>query len=91
MLLTDLTEPCIPFSTETLASFCKSINFGAAETARIPKITITAISSIRVKPADLFPENATVLDVLIKCNPTFGFLTPWLYLKVIKTKSNTLI
>lgn len=43
----------MPFTTEALASEVRFMNFGAAVTARMPRITMTTMSSIRVKPLSL--------------------------------------
>ena len=41
-----------PLTVALLAESVRSENFGMATAAKIPMITITMISSIRVKPAD---------------------------------------
>jgi hypothetical protein len=46
--------PTTPFSAAVLASTLRSTNLGSAVAARMPKITITMISSINVKPDCFF-------------------------------------
>jgi hypothetical protein len=50
MLVPDAKAPATPLSAASSASDLKSTNFGNAVAARIPRITMTTISSMRVKP-----------------------------------------
>ena len=50
MLLEERSAPASPFTTEAEASEERFMNFAAAVTARMPRMTMTTMSSIRVKP-----------------------------------------
>ena len=58
-------DPLSPFKLAITASFLRSINLGAATAAKIPKITMTTTSSIRVKPE--------VKDRILGCGTVRGF------------------
>ena len=59
--LAELKPPATPATAAALASLVKSTNFGKAVAAKIPKMTMTTISSIRVKPSCLR------LDLISRC------------------------
>jgi len=52
--LADANPPATPLTAAASASEDKSTNFGNAVAAKIPRITITIINSISVKPACFF-------------------------------------